>query len=56
VAIARTLDAVDFEHETLAELVLELDDAREAMKKVKSESVDFILHHPPYADIIQYSE
>ncbi len=56
IAIARTQDAVDFEHETLAKLILELDDAREAMKKVKSESMDFILHHPPYADIIKYSE
>ena len=55
-AIERTRDALDFEHETLAELTLELDDAREAMKKVKSESIDFILHHPPYADIIKYSE
>ena len=55
-AIERTRDAVSFEYETLAELVLELDDARKAMKKVKDESIDFILHHPPYADIIQYSE
>jgi len=55
-AIERTRDAVNFEYETLAELVLELDDARKAMKKVKDESIDFILHHPPYADIIQYSE
>lgn len=55
-AITITKEALDFEHETLAEINIELDDAREAMKKIKSESIDFILHHPPYADIIKYSE
>lgn len=55
-AIAITKEALDFEHETLAEINIELDDAREAMKKIKSESIDFVLHHPPYADIIKYSE
>lgn len=55
-AIALTQDALNFEHESLSKIVLELDDAREAMKKLKGESIDFILHHPPYADIIKYSE
>jgi hypothetical protein len=25
------------------------------MKKIPNDGIDFILHHPPYADIIQYS-
>lgn len=35
---------------------LYLWDARELLKKIKKESVDFFLTHPPYADIIQYSD
>ncbi len=55
-AIELTKTALEFEHETPAQIKLVLADAREAMKKIKSESIDFILHHPPYADIIKYSE
>lgn len=31
-------------------------DAREKNKDLKNESIDFVLMHPPYADIIKYSE
>ena len=55
-AINITKEALDFHHETLSEINIELDDARVAMKKIKDESIDFVLHHPPYADIIKYSE
>ncbi|MDD2516528.1 MAG: DNA methyltransferase [Candidatus Gracilibacteria bacterium] len=31
-------------------------DAREKKKELKDESIDFILTHPPYVDIIKYSD
>jgi len=33
-----------------------LHDAREKNNKIQKESIDFVLMHPPYADIIKYSE
>ncbi|HBB27403.1 TPA: site-specific DNA-methyltransferase [Candidatus Gracilibacteria bacterium] len=47
---------LDFEYDSSAKIRIVQGDARELMKKVGDESVDFILHHPPYADIIKYSE
>lgn len=47
---------LDFEHESSARIRIVQGDARELMKKIGDKSVDFILHHPPYADIIKYSE
>lgn len=35
---------------------IHLWDARKLLQKVKGESIDFVLMHPPYADIIAYSE
>jgi DNA modification methylase len=31
-------------------------DATDGRGKAKNESIDFVLTHPPYADIIKYSE
>jgi len=31
-------------------------DATKKNEKLKKESIDFVLMHPPYADIIKYSE
>lgn len=47
---------LDFDYDSPAKIQIELGDARETLKKIKNESIDFILHHPPYADIIKYSE
>lgn len=56
VSIELSERALDFECESSAKIRIVQGDARKLMKKVGNESVDFILHHPPYADIIKYSE
>lgn len=35
---------------------VKLRDAREKNEKLEKESIDFVLMHPPYADIIKYSD
>lgn len=54
-AIELTKTALDFECEFSPKIKLELNDSRE-LSMLKDESIDFILNHPPYADIINYSE
>lgn len=49
-----TKQRLDFKA-TDAEIKVELGDARN-LRKLKDESIDFILTHPPYANIIEYSE
>ena len=54
-ALERTRAALDFEVENDAWQKVVKRDARD-LSKVNDESIDFILTHPPYADIIKYSE
>ena len=54
-AIKRTEDSLNFEVETSVRQRIKLCDARN-LDFIKDEEIDFILTHPPYADIIKYSE
>lgn len=54
-ALEITKNAIDFEHKSKSKIELQLNDAR-VLKSIKNNSIDFILTHPPYADIIKYSE
>lgn len=54
-ALDRTKASLDFEVENDAWQKVVKHDARD-LSKAKDESVDFILTHPPYADIIKYSD
>lgn len=47
--------ATDFERENCGRVMVERGDARR-LDFVPSESIDFVCTHPPYANIIQYSE
>lgn len=55
VALERTKESLKFKVGNKAWQKVEKRDARD-LGKAKDESVDFILTHPPYADIIKYSE
>lgn len=55
-AIALTESLLDFELDNKAKIKIKLHDAREKNEDLKKESIDFVLMHPPYADIIKYSE
>ena len=55
VALERTKKCLDFKVENKSWQKVLKRDARD-LGKADSESVDFILTHPPYADIIKYSE
>jgi len=54
-AISITQDALNFETEYNPTIKLELNDSR-TLPMLKDESIDFVLNHPPYADIIKYSD
>ena len=54
-ALKITKEALNFEYKGKAKIELKLNDTR-VLKFLKNESIDFILTHPPYADIIKYSE
>jgi len=54
-ALKITNEALDFESEHTPKIKVELNDSRK-LPMLKDESIDFILNHPPYADIIQYSD
>jgi DNA modification methylase len=54
-ALEITKKALDFDHKTKSKIELKLNDTR-VLDFLKDESVDFVLTHPPYADIIKYSE
>lgn len=55
-ALARCREKVDFEHDGAnGKVYLKKCDARE-LSFIKDEYVDLICTHPPYADIIRYSE
>ena len=56
VALARCKEKVDFEHEGAdGKVYIHKGDARH-LDFVPDSSIDLICTHPPYADIIQYSE
>lgn len=55
-AIELTKSLLDFESETNPKIQILHHDATQKNTKLKDESIDFILMHPPYVDIIQYSE
>ncbi|MGN1334790.1 MAG: TRM11 family SAM-dependent methyltransferase [Anaerovoracaceae bacterium] len=56
VALERCREKIDFEHEGAnGKVQLCKGDARN-LNFIKDESIDLICTHPPYADIIQYSE
>lgn len=54
-ALKRTEDSLNFEVETTVRQRIKLCDARN-LDFIKDEEIDFILTHPPYSDIIKYSE
>lgn len=54
-AIELTQQALEFECEYNPKIKLAVNDSRE-LCMLKDESIDFILNHPPYVDIIKYSE
>ncbi len=53
-AIELTNKALNFECEFNPKIKIRLNDSR-SLRMLKDESIDFILNHPPYADIIRYS-
>ena len=53
-AIEFTKKALEFECEYNPKIKISLNDSRD-LSVLKSESIDFILNHPPYANIIKYS-
>ena len=56
VALARCREKVDFEHEGAdGKVYIKKGDARR-LNFIPDASIDLICTHPPYADIIQYSE
>ena len=54
-ALERTKESLKFKVENKAWQKVLKRDARD-LSKAQNESIDFILTHPPYADIIKYSE
>jgi tRNA G10 N-methylase Trm11 len=55
IAVERTKDSLNFESNNSSWQKIFKRDARN-LELEKDESIDFILTHPPYADIIKYSE
>ncbi|NDK08775.1 methyltransferase domain-containing protein [Candidatus Gracilibacteria bacterium] len=55
-AIELTKSLIDFELDNKAKIKVKLHDATVENEDLKKESIDFVLMHPPYADIIKYSE
>ena len=54
-AIELTQTAINFESEFNPKIRIELNDSRK-LPMLQDESIDFVLNHPPYVDIIKYSE
>lgn len=54
-ALELTNKALEFECEYNPKIRVDLNDSR-ALPMLKDESIDFVLNHPPYADIIKYSD
>jgi DNA modification methylase len=54
-AIKLTKEAIEFECEYNPTIKIEQNDSRK-LAMLKDNSIDFILNHPPYVDIIKYSD
>ncbi|MEG6571676.1 DNA methyltransferase [[Clostridium] cellulosi] len=54
-ALERCQEKIDFDYDNAGEVYLYNGDARN-LYFIKNESIDFICTHPPYANIIRYSE
>ncbi|MCK9578494.1 methyltransferase domain-containing protein [bacterium] len=54
-ALARTKECLEFEANNKSKQRVIKCDARD-MNFIKDDEIDFVLTHPPYADIIKYSE
>ena len=54
-AIELTKKVLEFESEYNPKIKIKLNDSRK-LNMLQDESIDFILNHPPYADIIKYSD
>lgn len=54
-AIELTESVLNFESKNNPKIKIQLHNATQKNLKLKDESIDFILTHPPYADIIKYS-
>lgn len=54
-ALERCREKCDFEHSNCGDVYIRHGDARN-LHFVATESIDFICTHPPYANIIKYSE
>jgi len=54
-AVKLTKELLKFNHTYKPNIKVKLQDSRN-LKILKDESIDFILTHPPYADIVKYSE
>jgi DNA modification methylase len=54
-AIELTNIALDFESEFNPTIKTKINDSRD-LSMLKDDSIDFVLNHPPYVDIIKYSE
>lgn len=54
-ALERCREKIDFEYKNEGQVYLHKGDARN-LDFVSNESIDFICTHPPYANIIEYSE
>jgi DNA modification methylase len=54
-ALERTKEALNFEVDNKSKQRIKKGDARD-MAFIKDKEIDFALTHPPYADIIKYSE
>jgi len=55
VALERCLEKCSFERERTGSVKIRLGDAR-SLDFIQDETIDLICTHPPYADIIRYSE
>ncbi|MEG1805979.1 MAG: DNA methyltransferase [Clostridia bacterium] len=55
IALQRCIDKTSFKYENSGNVEIHSGDARN-LKFIKDETIDFVCTHPPYADIIHYSE
>lgn len=55
VALERTLKSLEFDTNNKSKQIIKKCDARD-LNFIENDSIDFALTHPPYVDIIKYSE
>jgi tRNA G10 N-methylase Trm11 len=53
-SLKKTEECLNFEFHSDSHITLKLNDTRN-LSFIEDEKIDFILTHPPYADIIKYS-